>query len=827
MTTQTQPALDVNAIPVELSQLAQWVVWRQESRDGGKPTKIPYNAATGSKASTTDPETWATFDDALAAYELGTYDGVGFVFSRDDDFAGVDLDDCINADGNIAPEAQKIIDELNSYTEVSPSGKGVKVFLQGQLPQGETGKNKKTPDIDGLGGIEVYDRGRYFTVTSRHLNGTPTRVEDRHEELNEVFRRFFPKRRASTANHTPTLNLVDLQADDRVERCIRYVEKCRDAISGNGGHNATLHAACECFRFGLSDGEAMGVLRLFNSTKTGGEEWSERELTHKLESAKAKVMADGEFGTRLAERPPKASLAVTQPPKKHGKSEVVLPSPAFKEFPVDVLPEPFAGYVREASEAIGCDSSFIATSLLVSMAGAIGNTRVIEVKPGWTEPAVIFAALVGESGDSKSPALDAGVGEVKRRQADAFKVYQEERARYEKQAEAHKARLSEWKKAGTKGDAPTEPQKPRLERFVVNDVTVEALADRLADNPRGLLLCRDELSGWFGSFDAYKASRGADVAHWLSMHRAQDLIVDRKHGDRTVLYIPRAAVSIIGGIQPETLRRSLGAEHFENGLAQRFLITSPPRRTHCWSERTVSQAVQGRITKVFDHLYGLSFNTDNFGRPEPVRIPFTTTGKPAYKKFYNEHAQEAAELSGELASAWMKLEAYCARFALVIHLVRVASHSPPPEDLNAIDAKSVESAVSLTRWFGHEIKRAYLALNGDDVQQEHRELAHLIQRKGGRITVRELMRSSRKYRGSVKNAEAALDGLADAGLASLGVDDHGGLGGRPVDVYELVAGGGDGNRTPQNSGASIVVSPEAVDFGEDVREAAEIGEGVL
>ena len=72
-----------------------------------------------------------------------------------------------------------------------------------------------------------------------------------------------------------------------------------DAISGSGGHNATFSAACECFRFGLTDGEAAGIMQRFNAEKTGGEQWTERELSHKLDSAREKVTAAGEFGNKL------------------------------------------------------------------------------------------------------------------------------------------------------------------------------------------------------------------------------------------------------------------------------------------------------------------------------------------------------------------------------------------------------------------------------------------------------------------------------------------------------------------------------------------------
>ena len=116
-------------------------------------------------------------------------------------------------------------------------------------------------------------------------------------------------------------------------------------------------------------------------------------------------------------------------------------------------------------------------------------------------------------------------------------------------------------------------------RNVVQDTTVEALVPLLMDNPRGLLLARDELNGWFGSFDRYASGKGgADEAHWLSMHSGNSFVVDRKTSDRTTLRVPRAFVSITGGIQPKILQRVLGTKHIESGLAARILFTNPPRK---------------------------------------------------------------------------------------------------------------------------------------------------------------------------------------------------------------------------------------------------------
>ena len=147
-------------IPDQLTTLPQWVTWRAVWRvDGagkGKWTKPPYQPD-GRPAKSTDPATWAEFGECLLAYQSGRFDGLGFVLTREAGIIGVDMDHCIDADGNVAPWAQQAVDTLNSYVETSPSGDGLHIFLFGTFPGGMTGRRK--------GGVEVYAEGRYLTVT--------------------------------------------------------------------------------------------------------------------------------------------------------------------------------------------------------------------------------------------------------------------------------------------------------------------------------------------------------------------------------------------------------------------------------------------------------------------------------------------------------------------------------------------------------------------------------------------------------------------------------------------------------------------------------------
>jgi putative DNA primase/helicase len=152
LTAPNKRLLPVKAesIPEELRVRPQWVVWKAV---GDKPEKVPYSARTGRRASSTDLLTWATFQEALEAYENSDYAGLGFVFSSADPYTGIDLDDCVDADGEIAGWALEIVRYFDSYTELSASGTGLHIIVRGNVP------NRRKDEV------EVYSSKRFFTVT--------------------------------------------------------------------------------------------------------------------------------------------------------------------------------------------------------------------------------------------------------------------------------------------------------------------------------------------------------------------------------------------------------------------------------------------------------------------------------------------------------------------------------------------------------------------------------------------------------------------------------------------------------------------------------------
>ena len=153
-------------IPDELKARNQWVWWRAKPKADGKSDKIPMDPKNGKAASHSNPETWTSFEQATQYHESHANSaGIGFVFSKDDPYVGIDLDNCRDPEtGHIESWAQEFLELADTYSEISPSGTGVKMFLKGKMSS-EKGRKRAYK----TGAVEIYEHSRFFTVTGRRL----------------------------------------------------------------------------------------------------------------------------------------------------------------------------------------------------------------------------------------------------------------------------------------------------------------------------------------------------------------------------------------------------------------------------------------------------------------------------------------------------------------------------------------------------------------------------------------------------------------------------------------------------------------------------------
>ena len=233
-------------IPLALRERNQWLVWKLELR-GGKKTKVPYDAKTGAKAQWKDPATWATFAEALEGLKkYPKMQGIGYLFTANDPFVGVDLDDCFGADGKLLEQQQVVVDTLDTYTERSQSGNGVHAVAVGKLPD----KHRRNGSIPGL---EMYDSARFFAVTGDRIAGTPTTIEDRAAQVlaihAQVFAEKLRKDDQQRAKASARRLAASLDLDDAA-----LIEKARRAQ--NGPLFSSLFDQGDVSRYGGDDSAA-------------------------------------------------------------------------------------------------------------------------------------------------------------------------------------------------------------------------------------------------------------------------------------------------------------------------------------------------------------------------------------------------------------------------------------------------------------------------------------------------------------------------------------------------------------------------------------------
>jgi hypothetical protein len=454
---------------------------------------------------------------------------------------------------------------------------------------------------------------------------------------------------------------------------------------------------------------------------------------------------------------------------------------AWEPFPTEQLPESLAAFVRETARGIGCDESMVALPLLAAVAGAIGTARAIEAQAGHVEPAVLWTAVVSESGTGKTPAFRSATRFAAAEQKAAHEAYRVALADFDAAVMEHDAAYSEWKRqGGNKGTAPGKPVKPTARRLVVNDTTMEALISILADNPRGLLVAVDELAGLVASFDAYKSGGrgGSDRSKWLSMHTAEPVENDRKSSG--YIHVDSAAVSVTGGIQPGMLARTMTPDNVDSGLLARLLAAMPPRQRKQWQTEPVGFGTMQATKDLFERLYAMSTPADG-----PKVLDMTPDALEVFRRqFWEQNADEVFISSGALAAMLSKAGAAVLRIALVIHVARQAAG--PIGD--RVDVESITRAISLGRWFARENRRIYQTLLGgravDRAADDAAAAEKWIEGQKGFASLRDLRKGPRRFRDDADDgrAEAAARRLVAEGRA---IWESTSTGGRPTDGIRL------------------------------------------
>lgn len=343
-------------VPSELKIRDRWVCWKYQTR-GGKLTKVPYQP-NGSKAAVDNPTTWSNFDAIATAYKTDKFSGIGFVLSDDDDLSGIDLDGMIDAEtGELSDDANAILSLFNSYSEISPSGRGVRILTRGKLPEGARRKAN----------IEAYDGGRYLTITGHRIDGTPSEIGERPEELAQFHARFLarePKRKPAPSAPNTMFNGDDAELISRARNAkngAKFSALWNGDLSGHGDDHSAADAALCAYLYYWTQGNASRMDALFRQSGLMRDKWNDQRGT---QTYGEKTIAHAiENGGNVYE--PRIRAAAT--PATSDTSEVAAPVPSEQTPDPDQKNHLTPEQIRAAFKATCSESAPVTLAELVAL----------------------------------------------------------------------------------------------------------------------------------------------------------------------------------------------------------------------------------------------------------------------------------------------------------------------------------------------------------------------------------------------------------------------------------------------------------------------------
>lgn len=450
--------------------------------------------------------------------------------------------------------------------------------------------------------------------------------------------------------------------------------------------------------------------------------------------------------------------------------------PPVEPFPVDVLPEPAARLATEGAAAIGCPVDFLGVPILAVAAGTIGRSVNLRLKPGYFASPVIFAGNVGPPSDGKTPALKAVAGAV--------------REISDRLAAEHAQALEQWQaesdKPGPEGKKRKSPP-PKPRRIDIDDATMEVLPAILADNPRGVLMARDELSALILGLNQYKAGgKGSDRANLLKIWSGDRIIKDRVgHEANIPIRCSHPALSIGGGLTPDMLGELVDPKGRADGLLDRFLLAYPdPLPVADWSPRGIPEDVTDDWCSLIARIWMRPLDVKD-GRAVPHVAHFTPEGEARWVERYNAHTAEmnAADFPPHLRGPWGKLREYAGRLTLILTLMHhAADPTADPFIVPEVCPRRVDDAWRLIAYFKSHARRVHIAIASGPPNGAMRAVKAIVEwfRDGHRasFTESEISQARRWIKGD--DLADALSFLTDRGaIRERPAPQPGPKGGRP------------------------------------------------
>lgn len=377
------------------------------------------------------------------------------------------------------------------------------------------------------------------------------------------------------------------------------------------------------------------------------------------------------------------------------------------------LPSGWSEWIAAEATAQGCPPDYVAAGLIAGASAWVGNARHIGATPTWTEPPHVWFALIGAPSTGKTPALRPIIEASRTIERDAEPDWQAAMAEYKDRIEV--ARYAEEysrerirvaareKRRFSSKPAVATPPPPPMPRALIMDTTTEALQLLLSEQPRGLLQIRDELAGWLGSHDRY-GGNGGDRAFFLETWNGGAFVNDRVKRHGAPVRIARAALAIVGGMQPDRLQEALAGA--DDGLSARLAYIWPepmPVLPLAVEPDPVARARRDQLVLAARLLHGLEMDSDGSGDPAPVFLRLDGDALPLFDRV-RRGAIERARSSRGLAAGWHgKTPGRLLRLALVFELLAWAPREGP--EPCAVGADAMARAAAYIDYLGKMLDR--------------------------------------------------------------------------------------------------------------------------
>lgn len=392
-------------------------------------------------------------------------------------------------------------------------------------------------------------------------------------------------------------------------------------------------------------------------------------------------------------------------------------------FPLAAFPRRLQEFIRTARDTLNFPEPFTASVMLLAVAVAIGNTRVLKVKEGWTVKPILFLALVGEAGANKSHPI-------------SFVLKPLDRINNE-HIEAYNKALAEYRKA-----VDTNPEgKPKPRQILVSDITTEGLVQLHRSNPLRLCLRCDELAGWISNFNRYR--KGGDEQLWLSIYSGQPLCVNRKTMD-DILSVSEPFICVVGSIQPDILSGTFSGERQSNGFLYRILQARSTGSTKLlWNDKGFPAEQERywdgflrRILEKCDKDYSV-FNVSS-------DYTFTEDAYFHIQDWQNQW-EEALEQEGRPSQveAFRKIQDYALKFALILHTMKEAAGEIKPSTQITFDTTVM--AALLAEYFFFTALQSLEAIEEQNPQRHPRNHADFIVALPPEFTTAEAVEKGREF----------------------------------------------------------------------------------